>query len=121
MLEYEAMGKVIRAKRKEMKLTQKDLANRVGISTAFCGHIERGSRKASLETVVAIANVLELSLDKMLQSSLSVSPLNLYEQGIVDNVIETLLKQRNILSGYKASPSDRSFGQGQLKDMNPVG
>lgn len=69
-LDYIGLGRKIRFKRKSNGLTQEQLAERTGISISFLGHIERGSRKASLETLVKLANALEVSLDYLLQDSL---------------------------------------------------
>ena len=43
--DYGAMGARIRACRRELKLTQEKLAERVGISNSFVGHIERGEKR----------------------------------------------------------------------------
>lgn len=64
-LDYQAMGARIRQLRKQSRMTQADLAREVGISTSFMGHIERGTRIASLETLVSLSNVLEISLDAL--------------------------------------------------------
>ena len=55
-------GKRIRAHRKLMGMTQEDLANAAGTSPSFIGHIERGTRNASRETLADIARVLGLSM-----------------------------------------------------------
>lgn len=47
-------------------MSQNDLATALGLSAAHVGHIERGSRHASLETVVAISQQLEVSLDQLI-------------------------------------------------------
>lgn len=47
-------------------MSQNDLAAALGLSAAHVGHIERGSRHASLETVVAISQQLEVSLDQLI-------------------------------------------------------
>lgn len=65
------MGMRIRAKRKERHITQSALAEMADISLSFLGHIERGSRKASLETVVALCNALQVSPTYLLQESLA--------------------------------------------------
>lgn len=65
------MGKRIRIRRKELHKTQEILSEEIGISTSFLGHIERGSRKASIETLVKLANALHCSLDQFLVDSLS--------------------------------------------------
>ncbi len=72
-MDYVRMGQRIRKQRKLMGLTQKAAAEKTGISLPFYGHIERGSRKASLETLVSIANALGVSMDAILQDSLVVT------------------------------------------------
>lgn len=62
-MDYPAMGRRIRQLRKQKRMTQAQLAATCGISTSFMGHIERGTRIASLETLVGIAGVLSVSLD----------------------------------------------------------
>ena len=64
-MDYEALGRRIRAQRKLMSMTQAELAERVGVSSAFIGHIERGTRIASLETICRIADALECSIDEL--------------------------------------------------------
>lgn len=70
-MDYEKLGKRIRAYRKQSHLTQEQLSELAGISLSFLGHIERGSRKASLETIVSICNSLNVSPQYLLQDSLS--------------------------------------------------
>lgn len=72
-MDYVDLGKRVRARRTELNWTQEHLAQEIGVSTSFVGHIERGSRKASLETLVMLANVMEISTDDLLQGSLSAS------------------------------------------------
>lgn len=72
-MDYVALGKRIRMQRLYIGLTQEKLAEMAGVSTSFIGHVERGSRKASMETVVAIANAMDCSLDYLLCDSLDAS------------------------------------------------
>ena len=69
-MDYKDFGERVRRKRQQKGWTQEMLAKELGISTSFVGHIERGSRKASLETLVQIANVLDVSMDYLLAASL---------------------------------------------------
>ena len=62
-MDYSAMGKKIRRKRREMDITQAQLAELAGISTAFVGHIERGTRVLSVETLCRICKALGVSAD----------------------------------------------------------
>lgn len=64
-MDYQAMGRRIRKRRRWMDMTQEQLAEKVGVCTSFVGHIERGSRKLSVETLWAICKALEISMDKI--------------------------------------------------------
>lgn len=54
---YQDLGLRVRDARKAKHLTQEQLAEKVGISSSFMGHIERGTRIASIDTLVSICNV----------------------------------------------------------------
>ena len=64
--DYRAMGRRMRDCRAGLGLTQEELAEKAGISASFVGHIERGEKQASVETVVALSKCLEISLDCLL-------------------------------------------------------
>ncbi len=64
------LGNRIRKVRKEKYLTQFALAEEVGVSPNFLGDVERGVKSPSLETIICIANVLNVSLDYLLFESL---------------------------------------------------
>lgn len=59
-----------------MELTQEELAEKAGISCSFVGHIERGEKKFSIGTLVALCNAMEISPNYLLQDSLDISVLN---------------------------------------------
>lgn len=65
MINYEETGKKIAKFRTEKGLTQAVLAELIDLSPQYISFIERGRRKASLETVVKIAVVLKVSLDQL--------------------------------------------------------
>lgn len=69
-MDYTDLGHRIRKQRTILDWTQEALAERVGVSTSFIGHVERGTRKASLETLVSIANAMGVSIDYLLSASL---------------------------------------------------
>ncbi len=70
MVNYADFGARVRSARRARGLTQENLAEQIGISTSFMGHIERGTRIASLDTLVALCNALEISPHELLQASL---------------------------------------------------
>ncbi|MBQ4580466.1 MAG: helix-turn-helix transcriptional regulator [Clostridia bacterium] len=70
MIDYKDFGQRVRKLRRANGLTQEELAEKVDISASFMGHIERGSRIASLETLVSLCNVLKVSPTHLLRASL---------------------------------------------------
>ena len=105
-MDYVQLGKRVRQQRILNKLTQEQLAERAGISCAFVGHIERGEKKASIETVVALCNALEVTPTVLLQDSLSedvmASQMNLTypESELMADLMTVLREYKNKDSGY---------------------
>ena len=62
-IDYESIGRRVREKRRERHLTQETVAELAGISSSFVGHIERGEKIPSLQTMVRIGEALNVSLD----------------------------------------------------------
>lgn len=62
-INYVALGGRIRTARKQHGLSQEKLGEICQISTAHVGHIERGTRIPSLETLYKISNELNVSMD----------------------------------------------------------
>lgn len=65
-MDYYAIGQRIRALRKEKKLSQEQLAEKVWISTTHMSHIENGSTKLSLPVLVDLAAALGVSTNEIL-------------------------------------------------------
>lgn len=64
---YENIGKRVREYRIKLGLTQEELADKSNIHYSFLGHIERGSKKASLETISKIADALSVPLYRLFE------------------------------------------------------
>lgn len=65
-MDYYEIGQRIRRIRKAHKLSQEELAEKVGISTTHMSHIETGNTKLSLPVFVDIAEALEVQTDSLL-------------------------------------------------------
>ena len=65
-MDYVLLGKRVRIRRKVLELTQEELADRIDVSTSFIGHIERGTRKLSVETLHDLCKALDVSADFLL-------------------------------------------------------
>ena len=66
-----ALGKRIKAARERVGMTQEDLAAAVDYSVDHVSVVERGVKPPKLEKLVAIANVLNVGTDELLQDSLN--------------------------------------------------
>ncbi len=65
-IDYNALGMRIRASREKKFLTQEQLGEMCSLSTAHIGHIERGTRIPSVDTLCVISQALDVSLDNLL-------------------------------------------------------
>lgn len=68
-----AIGQKIKTAREQAHITQNELAKALGLSTHYVSAIERGIKTPKLETFVAIAKVLGVSADWLLESELGTS------------------------------------------------
>lgn len=109
-MDYEDLGNRIRKQRVLMKMSREQLAREIGVTTSYIGHIERGLRSASLETLVEIANQLEIGLDYLLAASMKKKEKHptrtvelTYEQLNVLSDVFTVLKRDQELGGEMES------------------
>lgn len=70
-LRYDALGKRIRDARKKKRLTQQQVAEKIGVEPSHISNVERGITKPSLKAVVDIAEVLGVTVDSLVYDSLS--------------------------------------------------
>ena len=105
-IDYSAIGVRIRRQRREKKWTQEKLAELSGVEPSNISHIERGTTKLSLPTIVNIANALGVTVDSLLCDSLPAAE-NMYikeassllfgcthqEQIIITETMRTLREQ----------------------------
>jgi len=122
-INYERIGRRIRIARKRKHMSQVDLAALIERSAPYLSHIENGTKILSLDTLISIANALNVSADELLQDHVfNVSALanhafssllhdcNEYEMRILLNTITTLKntlrdpKSRALLKSYYAEP-----------------
>ena len=90
---YIDIGRRIRRQRIKLKLTQEQLAEMAQISLSFMGHIERGTRALSVDTLCRIARALNCSTDALLGLDFSDSSGAAGEE--LADIIAQLQKIRN--------------------------
>jgi len=64
---YISLGKVILQRRKEMGLSQEELAKRSNVDRAFLSAVERGKRQPSFGTVSKVASGLDIRYSQLIK------------------------------------------------------
>jgi len=72
-MNYITIGKRIREIRKKRKISQFALSEIIDKTPTLVSYIESGIRGMSLETIVAIANALDVSVDILLSDNLAIN------------------------------------------------
>ena len=85
------VGNRIRQLRKDVKLTQSDLADKAGLSTNFIALLEKGKRSASIDTLFRIAQVLKVDMRTMFDF-----PENKTKAKLASDEVVKLLNRRSI-------------------------
>ena len=63
---YKKIGKRIDKIRKDVGISQKELAEKIGVTPSEITYIKRGKRKISLLLLIKIAKVLDVSVDYLI-------------------------------------------------------
>ena len=102
-MDYKALGQRIRQQRKLMEMTQEELASIADVSTSYIGHIERGIKHCSLETLVCICNALNIQPNSLLQDSLAHPPIDM-EADLSPNARSLLSGIMEVLKEHDKKP-----------------
>ena len=65
-IDYKVVGKRIRERRKELKMSQERLAELIDVSTPHMSNIENGKTKFSLQVLLDLANAMDTTLDALM-------------------------------------------------------
>ena len=71
--DYNLIGKRIKERRLELKLTQETLSETAGIGIQHMSKIENGNTKLSLPCLIALANALNATVDSFLMDNIAAS------------------------------------------------
>lgn len=89
-------GDKLRQLRKERKLTQKELANLIGVKNSVISFYEVGDRTPSLEVLIKLSKALHISTDVLLgidkSEVINVSGLSENDKQIVQSLVDRLRK-----------------------------
>lgn len=69
-IDYAHLGQRLRDERMRIHRTQEEIAEAVGITPAFLGHIERGERSLSLDKLIRLCHLYGVTIDYLLSDTL---------------------------------------------------
>jgi transcriptional regulator with XRE-family HTH domain len=69
-IDFGVIGQKLRTEREKHGWTQEKAAEKVGITPAFMGHIERGERRMSFNTLIRLCNLYRVTMDYLLSDTL---------------------------------------------------
>ncbi len=72
------LGSRIRSARKEKGFTQEALAEKVDISLAYMGEIERGVKYPSMNVFIKLVEVLDVSADYLMRDKLETGKVHVF-------------------------------------------
>ena len=82
-LNYKLIGRRIKEARSQKQMSQAELAEQTDMSASYISLIETGKKKASLESLVRIANALSVTVDYMLSGNQTNNPSEYQEDMIL--------------------------------------
>ena len=110
-LDRAGIGARIKYYRMEKQLSQENLAERTELSHVYISYLERGERTPSLESIINIANALNVSADDLLSDSLLISNSRSEPHGIeilydcsseeLSIILRCIESLKEILRGYQ--------------------
>lgn len=88
-IDFKAIGQKLRDERGNIGWTQEEAAEKIGLTPAFIGHIERGERSMSLDTLIHLCNLYHVTIDYLLSDTLPT------EQDNVTTQIASMIKSKS--------------------------
>ena len=101
------IGQILKTTRKSLGMTQEQVAEQLDLAPRYISDIERNKTKGSLDTLVKLCNLYNVTPTFILQDYLRVTEipfdnniigyynLSEYEKGIVSNLIKYMNSQKN--------------------------
>lgn len=96
-LNYAELGQRIRRYRQFAHMTQEQLAEKIDMATSNISHIERATTQVSLQSLVKIANALNVSLDQLVCDSLLAVSSSYLDKDLAELLKSCTPKEKKII------------------------
>ena len=104
--EFKLLADAIRQARIEKKIPQEKLADMLDVSTTHIRHMESGHRKPSVEKLISLCQILDLSFDRIVKGEpRPVSPATQRIRDCLENAFSE--EERNLIADLIEAAADR--------------
>lgn len=101
-MDYQQIGRQIRAARLRRKMTQAQLAEAADLSVPYISHVERGKKRVSLDALLRISQAVDVTVDQLL-SGTQPQDKDAYLPEIGELFEDCTLRERKILRDIAAA------------------
>lgn len=119
LLNYKSIGQRVKEVRTFKQMSQAELAECINLSVSYISHIETAKKRASLESLVRIANVLGVTIDHLLNGNQANDPAE-YRSELVQLIEDCNSYEKRVIyeisSAAKKSLRENIWLQYKIKD-----
>ena len=93
MVDLVEIGKRIQGRRKQMGLTQEQLADKMDVSIQMVSNLERGNKSIRIENLIKLSEILNISTDYILTGKETAEDM----QGLTEQMASLSQKERKMM------------------------
>ena len=108
------LGERLRLRRKELKLSMKEVAYASGLSIGFISQVERGLTSPSLTSLTAIANYLRSDVSNFFSQPKSKSSITRHEERDVYTINKNGLQYERLTDSYPGHTLNSEIGRAHV-------
>lgn len=116
------LGRAIKRRREELRLSLRDVADKTGVSASTLSRIENGTGKPDADNIARLTNWLDMPIDRVMKKKSSrkeVEPVIYYPHEATPEIVEAHLRADKNLSDETASALSELFRVAYTQFANP--
>lgn len=89
------LGRVVKRRREELKLSLRDVADKTGVSASTLSRIENGTGKPDADNIARLSDWLDMPIDRVMKKNVkgnSVEPVVYYPHEATPEIVEAHLR-----------------------------
>jgi len=122
LISTEELGRAIKRRREELKLSLRDVADKTGVSASTLSRIENGTGKPDADNIARLTNWLDMPIDRVMRKkgrSEDVEPVVYYPHEATPEIVEAHLRADKNLSEETANALSELFRVAYSQFSNP--